>query len=226
VVLTLIFLLFFTDGPDIAQVELASEPVNNVTETTTPAFELILTRENVQEIIAALQQPEDHQRTIRQTRFWNSGSGTRQAEIWVSPDVMRISWASGEHMLFTAEHYYFWFLDHDPIRRQNPHADTGNLQQTFDEFAGLSGYEHFLTRDAAEILTVEQGNLEIEGSVHFVIIVSVMQGDFDLRDDYHICANTGLLLKMETYDGETLVYRFETTSLRIGEIDSEIFVVP
>ena len=225
-VVGLIFLLFFTNSPDIVQVELAPEPVNNVTETTAPALELMLTQENVQEIIAVLRQSDYYQREIRQTRFWSGGSGTRQAEIWVSPNAMRISWDNGEHMLFTAEYYYFWFLDHDTIRRQNPLTEIENLQQTFDAFAGISSYEHFLTRDASEILTVEQGSLEIGNSVYFVIIVSAIDGEFDLRDYYFICANTGLLLKMETYDSETLVYRFETISLRIGDIDSEIFVAP
>ena len=225
-VVGLIFLLFFTNNPDIAQVELAPEPVNNITETNTSPLELMLTQENVQEIIAALQQPEHYQREIRQTRFWDGSSGTRQAEIWVSPDAMRISWDNGEHMLFTAQYYYFWFQTYETIRRQNPLTEEENLQQTFDAFAGVSSYGHFLTRDTSEILTVEQGNLEIQGSVYFVIIVSAIDGAFDLRDYYFICANTGLLLKMETYDDEQLVYRFETTSLRIGDIDSSVFIAP
>lgn len=222
-VFALLFFLFFTDNPDIPQVELAQTQTEDTNEAPRPVFELTITEENVQAILAATQPPSYINREIIQTRFWENGSGTRRAELWTSGDAMRLSWDNSEHMLFTEEYYYFWFLNHSPIRR--PNRFSNGLEQVFDEFSGIPSIRHVLNRETSEILSVAQGNLNIAGQVYFVIILSMGQSELGLRDYYYICAQTATLLQMESFQGDTLFYRFETLRFDTGPIDSTVFIV-
>lgn len=224
VLLILLFsFLFFMDTGDIPEVQLAYSPTDQVEHLPLPIFPLALDRENVQGVIATIEKPQYVWREIRQTRFWGDLYGSRSGQIWQSPTAMRLSWDNGEHMLFTPTHYYFWFLQNPAIQRPNVLQAGESFTQMFDEFTGLFSVEQMLARDASDILSVRQGDLTLGDTTHFVIILSMEQGLFGLRDYYTICAHTGLLLQMESYDGETLVYRFETLALQLGEIESSVF---
>ncbi|MCL2588306.1 MAG: hypothetical protein FWD84_02740 [Oscillospiraceae bacterium] len=230
VALVLLFALFFVPGADTPGVQLADPGSGEGTGdglSLHPAIGVEITTENVQAVIATLTRTEAYAREIRQTHYWDGGqrSGTRTAEIFRTPEALRISWDTRENMVITAEHYHLWFGTGAVITR--PVAGLGeSLDQILDEFQGVPSYEAVLELDPTQIIRAGYAQLDIGGALRAVIYLTVETGTRGYIDTYYICLATGLLVEMTTFDGDVPVYRFETLHLSIEPPVASDFLLP
>jgi len=226
----LLFGLYFVGGADTPEVRLADVgpvTVDSGPPAGEPAARVEITPDNVQNVIATLRRLETYSRTILQTRYWDGGtaSGTTTAEIWVTPEALRIQWDHGENMILTAERYYLWFGRGRPITRPITDVFGESLDQILDEFQGVPSYETVLGLDQGDILAAGYIRRQVAGEYVYCIYVTV-QGPGDSVDHFYIALDTGLLVEMRTYHGDTLIYRMETTALLPVPPEGAVFYLP
>ena len=232
VALVLLFAFFFAPGaqtPDVILADPIPAPGEGDGLTGGPAaIGVEITPENVQAVIATLQRATAYSREVRQTRYWNDGAstGTTIAEIWTTPEVLRIRWADGTNMIITEESYHLWFGTDSAITRPVTAALGESLDQLLDRLQGIPNYETVLDLEVAQIIAAGYTQRTIGGETRYTIYIAVETGTLGYISYYYICLTTGLLLETATFDGETPVYRLETLRLTIAPPDPEHFLLP
>ena len=193
-----------------------------------PMAHVEITVENVQDVIATLARPEHYVRQISKTRYWDGGAsfGTTTAEIWTTPEALRIRWADGNNMLITEEAYHLWFGGGAPITRPVTAALGESLDRILDRLQGIPSYETVLELDIAQIISADYIRRTLDGEVRYTIRVAVETGLLGYINYYYICLSTGLLIETATFDGEIPVYRLETLRLTIATPEAGYFLLP
>jgi len=222
IALVLLCAFFFTPGADTPDIQLADPApgTGNGDDLTaeSPAAPVVeITTENVQAVIATLTRIESYSREIRQTRYWDGGQsyGSRMATILVTPEIMRLRWDNNENMVITADTYHLWFGGGAVITRPVTAGLGESLDKILDQFQGIPSYETVLELDPAQIIAAGYTERNIGGELRTVIYVAVETGTLGYTDFFYICLSTGLLVEMETFDGEIPIYRLETLHLSL-----------
>ena len=232
VALVLLLALFFIPGADTPDIQLADPgPGTGDGDGLTggsPAAPVEITTENVQAVIATLTRTQSYSREIRQTRYWNDGQsyGTRTAEIWVTPEIMRLRWDNNENMVITAGTYHLWFGGGAVITRPVTAGLGESLDKILDQFQGIPSYETVLELDPTQIIAAGYTERSIDGYERTVIYIAVETDTLGYLDFFYICLATGLLIEMETFDGDIPIYRLETLRLSLEPPEAEYFFLP
>jgi len=225
----LAFLLFFQDT-ETPEVRLAEIPVteDDAGAPDNPASFIEITPDNVQNVIATLERASAYSRTINQTRYWSSGTGsaTSEADIWVTPDALRIIWADGENMILTETAYHIWFDDRPHQSRPITAGLGTSLEQILDEFQGIPSYETVLELDPSQIIEAGYVLKNIGGIYEYCIYLVFEGGSLGYTDRYYISLSSGLLIAMLTLDGDVPVFRMETLRLTLETPPADMFTLP
>ena len=184
--------------------------------------------ENVQAVIATLVRPDYYSREISKTRYWARGtrSATTKTEIWSTPAAVRIQRDDGENMILTGERYYIWFTGGSYISQPITPAMGESLDRILDEFQGIPSYETVLDLERHQIMEAGYTLFTVDGEEQYVIYVEVQASSLGYVDRYYISLFSGLLVGMETWDGDVLVYRMETLGLRLKMEEADMFFLP
>jgi len=231
IILGLLSFLFFFRGADTPQVYLA-ESVPVATESLgvpdNPATLLEITPDNVQNVIATLERAELYSRTISQTRYWSNGteSAVAQAEIWVTPQALRIAWDHGENMILTEDYFYIWFEDRPHQTRPITAGLGGSFDQILDEFQGIPSYEAVLELDPSQIMEAGYVLKDIDGTYEYCIYLVFQGGTLGYIDRYYISLSSGLLVAMRTLDGNIPIFHMETLRLSLDAPENSAFTLP
>jgi|GEM_PF-1811918 len=230
IALLLLLLFFFLPGAQTPRVWLADPGPGGQSQYPTggPAIGVEITPENVQAVIATLQRAEAYSRTVVQTHYWGGGESFayRTAEIWRTPEALRIRWDNGENMVITAEAYYLWFGAGRLITRPITAGLGAHLDRILDQFQGIPSYETVLELDPERIMRAGYTQRIIGGGARYAIYVAVETYVLGYLSYYYICLTTGLLLEAATFDGETPVYRLETLTLTLEPPGRDTFLLP
>jgi len=230
IVLILLFAFFFLPGADPPRVQLADPVPGGAGQGSveSPAIGVEITPENVQAVIATLQRTDTYARTIIQTHYWDGGQSYayRTAEIWHTPEVLRIRWDNGENMIITAEFYHLWFGFGRVITRPVTPGLGEHLDRLLDQFQGIPSYETVLELDPGQIVRAGYTQRLIDGEARYAIYVAVETAMLGYLSYYYICLTTGLLIEAATFDGETPVYLLETLYLTLEPPGPEAFLLP
>jgi len=228
--LVLLLVLFFWDGDNTPSVYLphTDSQGNEAMHGQPPALGIEITADNVQTVIATLTRADFYMREIRQTRYWDFGEsyGVHTAEIWVTPELMRIRWDHGENMVITADTYHLWFGNGPVLTRPVTAGLGASLDQILDEFQGIHSYETTLNLDPAQIISAGYTQRNVGGEMRYTIYLAVQLSPQGHIDYYYICTTSGLLLEMATFDGEIPIYRMETISLTLTPPSAGDFLLP
>ena len=229
--LILLGLYFFQDA-DTPGVVLAEQisPGDGTAQNPpqNPMAHVEITAENVQAVIASLERPAQYSREIRKTRYWSDGarSAAQITTIWSTSEAVRLQRDDGENMILTMDRYYIWFDGSGYISNPITAVMGENFDRILDEFQGIPSYETVLDLDLDQIIEAGYTLLEIDGEEQYVIYVEVRGGHLGYIDRYYISLLTGLLVGMETREGEIPVYRMETLWLSLEAPAREMFHPP
>ena len=231
VVLVLLVVFFFLPGAQTPRVHLADPvPGGGAGQDLTggPAIGVEITPENVQAVIATLQRAEIYSRLVVQTHYWDRGeaSSDRTAEIWHTPEVLRIRWENGENMIITPEAYFLWFGAGRLITRPITPGLGENLDRVLDQFQGIPSYETVLELDPEQIIRAGYTQRTIDGESRYAIYVAVETAVLGYLSYYYICLTTGLLIETVTFDGDAPVYRLVTIQLTLEPPGPDTFLLP
>ena len=224
--------LFVFQDADTPEVILAEGvPPGDATAQTPPQNPLAhveITVENVQSVIATLERPEYYSREISKTRYWSAGEGsaTTRTEIWSGPEALRIQRDDGENMIFTRNRYYIWFAGGSYIAHPITAAMGESFDRMLDEFQGIPSYETVLDVERSQIIEAGYTLLVVDGEEQYVIYVEVRGGTLGYVDRYYISLFSGLLVGVETRDGDIPIYRMETIRLRLEMPPEAVFQLP
>jgi len=230
VVIALLLAFYFFPGMVVPQVDLADQgPEGDGTGVSGhPALHVEITRYNVQGVLATLYRADYYVRELRQTRFWSDGAGSASttAEIWATPDTLRIRWANGENMIISYDTYTLWHEGRAPITRPVTAAMGESLTQILDEFQGIPSYEAILDLPVEQIIGAGYTRKLIGDTERYVVFLTVQTSPLGYVDYYYIELDSGLLVEMKTWDGYTLVYHIETTRLDLSPPPTDVFLLP
>jgi len=230
VVIALLLAFYFLPGTVIPEVDLATQGSggDGTGPPDHPALHVEITRYNVQSVLATLDRADYYSREIRQTRFWSDGAGSASttADIWATPDTLRIRWANGENVILSSDTYTLWHEGRTPITRPVTAAMGESLTQILDEFQGIPSYETVLDLDPEQIIRAGYTRKLVGDTERYVIYLAVQTNPLGYVDYFYIELHSGLLVEMETWDGHTLVYRIETTFLDLSSPPEDAFLLP
>ena len=229
--LALIPLLYFFSSVDTPGVRLAENiplPGDGEGVATTPAMQVEITPDNVQSVIATLARTESYSRRIVQTRYWADGDayGTAEAEIWVTPGAVRIEWDHGENMILAGGFFHLWFGDGAPQSNRMTVRPGATLEQVADEFQGIPSYESLLELPRDQIIDAGYVRRPVGGVYEYCIFIVFADSALGYIDRYYISLTSGLLVAIETWDGDIPVFRMETLSLSLVAPDRDVFTLP
>ena len=199
------------------------------TEDRTPADSaaegadvLTVSNENVQAVIATLARAGSYSREITAESFWDGGSAETVFSVWAHGETLRVETRQGErvkNMILTPDDCWIWYGD---AADKAYHGAGENDIRDMDEWLGLPTYEDVLKIPTREIR--ESGYCEFAGdSCIYVVYTS---GELNYSETVYVSVTTGLVMGMEIYDGQNLIYRMESTLPELSTPADELFLPP
>lgn len=183
---------------------------------------LTVTNENVQAVIATLARAGSYSREIISETFWAGGSAETVFSVWAHGESLRVEARQGDrtrNMILTADDCWIWYGD----AADNVYHGTGeNDIRDMDEWLGLPTYEDVLEIPAGEIR--DSGYSEYAGDTCIYVVYS--SGEMNYRNHIYVSVTTGLVMGMEIYDGQNLIYRMESTMPELSTPADELFLPP
>ena len=187
---------------------------------------IAVTNENVQDVIRTLHRAPNYTQVIAQTHYWQGGSNTRITEVFATPAAVRLRTQTDLQVIITPNYHHSWIGASAQITRPITEEMGVGFARLLDELKGIESYETVLSLAAEQIKQAGYTNLLVDEMWHPVIYVHVQNSMFGYLDIYHICTQSGLLLQLETWDGDTLVYRLETLHLLLSLMEEDVFTLP
>lgn len=160
-----------------------------------------VTPATVQNVIATLARPDSYYREVTLEDFWEGGRGVTTARVWVDYGWTRTEavWSSGTvRTSIVGDETVWWWYDGDQSAASAP-ADQHSADL---EGQRIPAYEDVLDLDKKLITAAgyeERGGLSC-------IYVEVARNELGYLDRYWISVESGLLVALETLDGETLIF--------------------
>ena len=208
----LIFALGPGSRPETPPVVLATPSVSDGGTDTAPAADMgsrILTIDtgSVQNVIATLARASSYSRTLTAVTLWNGGSATTEIAAWVRGDntrmaIRRTGSETVKNVLLRGEEKWIWYSDRSEIWAGPAAANDADAYQT------LLTWEDILALDPAAIL--DAGYTEYGGEL--CVYARWADGALGYESLCYVSIATGLLMGVETYDGDALVYTMSSTT--------------
>lgn len=196
-----------------------------VTGSGNPRVEV--TAETVQAVIATLARPDSYSRTVRIELFSSGGSTVYDISSWISSSASatRLDIQNGDNLqsvILTDENIYIWYNGEGPYYTGvlNESRESGS-----DVWQRIATYEDLLGMDADKI--TDAGYVEYNGV--YCIYAEAVSNELGYTDKYYIeliDMDIGLLIAMETYDGDTLVYKMTAGESDFSTPADERFTLP
>lgn len=180
--------------------------------------QVVITEENVQDVIASLSRPDQYSALVHNTVFYGEGaSGTLDCSLYVKNGAQRIDYQEGgvvrRSVLLWQDACYAWRAgDVTPYQ-----GARGSF--TLDSESMLPSYETVCALPKEQILAAELKELEGESCI------AVSAQDGELEYGYYISIETGLLRRASIMQGEKTL-RAVVADITIEEPADSLFVLP
>ena len=170
-------------------------------------WQVDVTPETVQSIVASLSRPESYYRELTVETFWTGGSSATSVQTWVDGgwSHTRQVLPSGliRHDLISEDTVYYWYEG----SAQWLSAPAGDYSADLAQH--IPTYETVLDADPEQITGT--GYDDSRGGIP-CIYVEVSAPGGERVDRYWISVESGLLISSETLEGEELLYRMTAYS--------------
>lgn len=216
-VTVLLFSIYGGVTADTAAVTLPSAGIVSGTDADSLAD---VNPKTVQAVIKTLSRPDSYSRTVTAEDYWSGGGSTTTLKVWVSGGSTRINTDSAdgaENILVTSDGVYIWYDGSKDVFFSDKVSST-----TADRWMRALTYESLLSLDASRITGA--GYTEYAGENCIWAEYSTPQ--FGYREREYISVANGLLMGVETYDGDTLIYRTTSGVPTLAAPDAGLFTPP
>lgn len=230
VIIVLIYLNMSTDTAEVhlpAQTAGISSDVDSdgdgIGELNTLTY-AELRPDTVQYILEIIEKPKSYSCRYTVESFWEGGSSAFDVAVYVKDSVFSVTLLNDSYMkrcIFTDDEYYIWYID----EREYYHGRRGSAldEERIADAVQMSGsYKTLMELDTSSIL--ETSYVEVDGI--YCVYVNAEVGELGYRSEYYIYPDTGLLLKNEIYDGETLIYRMNSSDAMLSAPNDDYFTLP
>lgn len=178
-----------------------------------------VTPETVQAAVGMLSRAGSYSRMIIVETFWNGGSSVRHINVSVNGERARLTVSDPrgvKNVLISGGELWIWYADSDSVY----HGPAGASDA--DEYQSLLTYEDILQLNPASI--TDAGYTDYNGEN--CIFAEYASGELGYVSRFWISVGTGLLMGSETYDGEQLVYRMDSSVPDVSTPDESVFNPP
>jgi len=180
---------------------------------------VVVTADNVQNVVASLQRPDSYHLSITVTNYYGDISRLRTVNHWVRTGNSRTSVSSDgviSNELCWDNTVYLW-NDGDETCESFPKGDF-----SIDASAGMLTYEDLLVIPKEQIL---EASYEMYGDTP-CIYAAAKDEDIGYISEYYIALDSGLLLYGSIRKETTPIYSMEVTDLTKGVFDETVFTLP
>lgn len=183
--------------------------------------DITVTTENVQIVLQTISRAENYSRTLSIESFWSGGSSSQTIEVAARGDSCKMSISQPEsettkYILISGSEKWIWQSDSDNIY----HGPAGENDE--DRYQTLLSYEDILALDTDGIIEAYSGLYQEA----MCICVRYTSGRLGYESLAYIDISSGLLLGLETYDGQELIYRMSSTLPDLSTPDESFFEHP
>jgi hypothetical protein len=185
---------------------------------------VLVTADNVQEVIRTLQRPESYSRDIMIESFWQGGNTVYNISVTVMDGATSLRSVSGsvaKNIIVTQDKLHIWYSG-DASVYTGERGSESDAKRAADEYQMLITYEDILLLDKSVI--TDAGYDEYGGSR--CIFAEYRSGTFGYSTRCYISPELGLIVGAEQYDGQALIYKMTTGQCNIGQQDEQAFQLP
>jgi len=196
-------------------------PSTGTTSTDNSSF-VTVTPQTVQTVISTLSRPSTYSQTLTIQDCWDDGSSssTSTMQVRVSDGNTRIISDNGttiKNILTTSEGLWIWY-DGQSGSYYSPSYNSSDT----DEWMRIATYEELMQLPKSEITDAGYGKYSGDACL-WAEYISPVTG---YRTVEYVSVYTGVLMGMECYDGDTLVYKVSSGAISTAPIDSSVFTPP
>ena len=180
--------------------------------------------DTVQYILEIIEKPKSYSCRYTVESFWDGGSANSDVSVYVKDGIFSVSILNDAYLkrcIFTDEAYYIWYID-EPEYYQGQRGEAVGEEQIADAVQMSGSYKVLMELDPESIL--ETDYVEVDGV--YCVYVNAYVGELGYRSEYYIYPDTGLLHRNEIYDGETLIYRMNSSDVMLSAPYDEYFTLP
>lgn len=182
---------------------------------------IAITPENVIQVIAQLERPEQYHYVIDSELFSEKSSAKYRHKVWNRGNLQRIDmlYSNGTvklHTLYSNDTVYTW------APQSGSYYASGLANISTDESQMLMSYEDVLKLTSKEILSAEFTTYENQGCIHLI----AQPSDSNSCIEYWISAEHGLLLAGQAMENDFVFYSAKISNLNLSEQDASVFRLP
>ena len=169
----------------------------------------------VQRVIEGLQRPDSFVQAVTIDRYWQNGSGTREINVSVSQNWVRLDANDGRHVITGGGRTYIWY-DGDTEYYE------GDAAFSADEELNIPTYERILQLDSSAIRLADYRAFD---SLRCIFVETVPDAE-GYTERFWISVDNGLLIAAERSFGNELVYHMSGPDVTIGSPREDAFTLP
>jgi|GEM_PF-1219029 len=181
--------------------------------------------ENVKTVLETITRAESFSRTYTIKTLWNGGKSTSTSTLtyWQKGDNIRMSISQGNtvrNILILGDDLYIWYNGTYGVWQSK--LSESSVSMEVDRFSELVTYEDIKGIPQEDILDASY-------AVHLdqpCIYAEYKSGELNYIYHVYVSINTGLLVSIEKYDGEDLIYSMESDSTELSTPPDNLFSIP
>lgn len=182
-----------------------------------------VTPETVKVVLGTLARAESFSRTYTIKNYWDGGESESTLSYWQKGSNIRMNIKQNNtvrNILVLGNDLYVWYDGSSGIFKSK--LSESNVSREVDMFSGLVTYEELKEIPQEDILNA--GYIEHSGQA--CIYAEYKSGELNYVKHLYVSNDTGLLVSLEKYDGDTLIYSMESVSIELSTPSDDIFKIP
>jgi hypothetical protein len=189
---------------------------------------VVVTKDNVQNVIATLNRPVSYTRSVLIENMYEGGMTPPydiRASVYGGSTAMKISSPGisvNKNVVIAGDRLYIWY-DGDKTPYVRPLESPEDGKRSSDEYQMMMSYEDILRLDKSSIK--DAGYMEYGGGEKCIYVQYVTEL-LRYKVKCYISVESGLLIHAEKYDGDKLIYKMTTSDFSPSEPDLSVFELP
>lgn len=183
---------------------------------------IVITKDNVQAVIATLDRSESYSRSIRIENHDETASAVYDILASVRSEAASFRISNVEikkNVIVTSDKLYVWY-EGDKTYYERPVISPEDEKRSSDEYQMIMSYEDVLRLDKNSI--TDAGYTDSERCIYVEYISTLLQ----YRTICYVSVDTGLLTAARQYSGDTLIYEMTTSGFDPAEPEASSFDLP
>jgi len=178
-------------------------------------------KDNVQQVIATLQRPQQYHYQAETTYMWSDGSTVLRTEGWIKPGMSKVIQYSAagvpeKHTLISSDTVYIWGQDADA------YFEGSNGSFHVDDPGHIPTYETILQQEPEEII---DGGFALYDQTA-CIYAKTRNPESEYVEMWYIAVDSGLLIAQECTDSGTPVSAVRMTAWDTEQQDGAVYTLP